>query len=411
MISLTANQAAAVTKLSRLRCGALFMRPGSGKTRAVLTLLQAKQAGFDTVIWIAPSSLLANESYMSEIDSACGDLQMVFFTTESIGSSNRRIARLYLLAKTCACACVIDESSKTKNPLAKRVRRLLILRSLFTYRFILNGTPVMRSIHDLWAQMEFLSPKILRRDERQFAHDFLIYKKEGGHRPWTQWSKPQNEEALIEIIRPYIFDADLDIAPTVKRKKIDLRLSDEEAYEYACFKKQYLSRQFVPSFFEVQNSFQHQYTLTDSKLRWLCEFVKRGEKAIVFVRFLHEVDAIRERFACYEYTGRHKDELCLFKGGDRPLLVMTYGTGALGLNIQFVRHVIFFSQTFDWGHREQGVHRAYRIGQNSDVYVCDLVLNTGLDRIMQRSCHKKQTTADNVSMLINFVRDQGIGAL
>ncbi|MFR6034246.1 MAG: SNF2-related protein [Bacilli bacterium] len=103
----------------------------------------------------------------------------------------------------------VDESILIK--ICRRgTQRLLNDYHLFDFRIILNGTPITKSLLDLYAQISFLSPNILKMTERQFADNFLVYFFDGRDPfPWRRWSKPANVEALVEIIRPYIFNANL----------------------------------------------------------------------------------------------------------------------------------------------------------------------------------------------------------
>ena len=50
-------QEQAFRKLSRLKCGALFMEMGTGKTKVALDLAASKAGKVDGVLWICPVSL------------------------------------------------------------------------------------------------------------------------------------------------------------------------------------------------------------------------------------------------------------------------------------------------------------------------------------------------------------------
>lgn len=53
--------------------------------------------------------------------------------------------------------------------------------------------------------------------EKAFADNFLVYFFDGVDPfPWRRWSKPANVEALIEIIRPYIFNSSFDSKCSVR---------------------------------------------------------------------------------------------------------------------------------------------------------------------------------------------------
>ena len=51
------NQEKAFEKLSKLKCGALFMEMGTGKTKVALDLINSKLNKIDYVLWICPVSI------------------------------------------------------------------------------------------------------------------------------------------------------------------------------------------------------------------------------------------------------------------------------------------------------------------------------------------------------------------
>ena len=212
-MSLDSDQKRAVEKLSRLKAGALFMKMGSGKTKVACDLVRRKLDCVDAVIWIAPASLAHSEKYISEVKRwSRGFFKKIsFFTIEGISMSDSKYMEMRKLAETRRNFCVVDESIFIKNIRALRTKRLVADYKLFDFRLILNGTPITKSLLDLYSQISFLSPNILKMTERQFADNFLVYFFDGVDPfPWRRWSKPANVEALIEIIRPYIFNSSFD---------------------------------------------------------------------------------------------------------------------------------------------------------------------------------------------------------
>lgn len=394
------EQKAAIEKLSLLRAGALFMKMGTGKTRTALELALCKKVAFDILIWIAPASLVYERDYLSEINKWSANLKIVFFTVEGISQSDRLFLEMRKIAEENKVFCVIDESLSIKNTDAGRTKRLTDMWHLFDFRLILNGTPLSKGLIDLYAQINFIHPNILNMTEAQFAHNFLQFKKDG-YKPWNRWSLPENEEALIETIRPYIFDAELDIDVEVSHLNNNFRLTNHEVHEYHDFKEHFMRDKFTIDFLSVSQAFQAQYTLSEQKINWvrnkLDEFV--GQKTIIFVKFHKEVDFFKDNFDCLEYSGRHKDSLSDLNKKD--ILVCTYGTGSKGLNLQICQNVIFFSQTFDWSHKKHGLHRVLRKKQTKDITIHDLWLNTGLEKLFKASLNKKTNVAGHVGQLID----------
>lgn len=404
-MNLNAEQAAAFDKLSRLKCGALFMAMGTGKTKVALDLVKSKQAVIDCVIWIAPASLLREENYHAEINKWTDGLTkpIRFFSVEGISASDVKYLEMLSVARSNRCFCVVDESITIKNTEAGRTKRLLDNYALFDFRLILNGTPLTKGLIDLYAQIQFLSPKILNMTEAQFANKFLCYKKDGW-KPWKRWSRPENEEALIEIIRPYIFDADLDIPVALEEKDFDFDLTAAESEAYGNMKAEFLSGKYEVGFLEAAQKFQNFYTNCTAKREALqsliTEIRQRGEKVIIYVKFLKEASALSDMLDCVVLTGGRKDDLSAFKA-DKDILLCTYGVGSLGLNLQHANNVIYYSQTFDYKDKEQSKHRVYRTGQTRDVNIINFWVNVGLDNLIRKSLSKKQGVLQNVEKIIS----------
>lgn len=408
------HQRAAFDKLSRLRAGALFMKMGTGKTKVAMDLIKSRQDDFDLVVWIAPASLLRTENYKREINKWSDGLQrnVAYFTAESVGASDKIYLDLRNLVNNNQVFLVVDESIMFKNGDAKRTKRLINLGQRATFRFILNGTPCTKGLMDLYWQMQFVSPRILNMTESQFAHNFLQYKYSDGEitfgKPWKRWSKPENEAALVEIIRPYIFDAELEIEPTLTHNAVDCLLSDVEQQEYEYFKNDFLTthpgqKEFM--FLEIAQLFNHQYCLCNDKINKVKSIVnkilERGEKVIIYCHFIDEVNELKYLWDCEILTGDYKGNIDNF-ASDKNVLICTYGCGSFGLNLQFANNIIFFSQTFNFGHKEQAIARIYRTGQTQDCNVYDcFIKNVGLEKIYKKSLDKKENTYQNINRLIS----------
>lgn len=400
-MNLNANQELAIQKLEKLKCGALFMQMGTGKTRVAVNLLNKKSDKVNCVIWIAPASLLHEKSYIDEIEKWNPKVPINFFSIESIGSSDIKFLEMLHIAQKQTVFCIIDESITIKNTEAGRTQRLLQYYSYFDYRLILNGTPLTKGLIDLYSQIQFLSPKILNMTETQFANNFLTYKKDG-FKPWKRWSKPENEEALIEIIRPYIFDSSLDIPVSINEHNLRFNLSSSELQDYKCKKEKFLGKKLEIDFFSVAQYFQHIYTMNcQEKLNYLKQLVATLDKVIIYVKFLDEVELLRKLFDCVVYTGIEKGNLENFRQ-QKQVLICTYGVGSFGLNLQFANSIIYFTPTFDYKNKIQAMHRIYRIGQTRKCHIYNFWTNTGLDSLIEKSLNKKSNVLSNVKKLISI---------
>ena len=404
--AITECQKEAFEKLSKLRCGALFMEAGTGKTRTAVELVRSKLVAIDKVLWLAPASLLNTQNYMDEINKWCDFTdKLIFKTIEGVGSSKRIYAESYTLCDNSKIFLVVDESLTIKNPGAKRTLRAITLANKCTFRLILNGTPISRSILDLYTQIKLLSPLILGMTERQFAYKFIEYKNDGGYCPWRRYAKAVNEAALIEIIKPYVFDAKLDLGIKITSRNEFAGLDSREVIAYERIKKDFEEKfqaEEGPDFWflgmcaKLQNS----YSACKERLN-ICkkEIENYNGKIIIYCRFLSEIELLKNITDCVVYTGKEKNDLGIFINSKKVMLC-TYGCGSLGLNLQCASKIIFFSATFDYKAIDQSTHRIYRTGQTRDCEIVNLYVTTGLESIMRKCIDNKKYDLKYIKKLI-----------
>lgn len=221
---LSTDQQSAVNKLEKLRVGALFMEPGTGKTLTALKLIESSKA--DWVLFMVPFQ--TKQNLQDELDKWSFKMPCRIEGVESLSNSDRLYLELMAeIKKHKRVFMVVDESLKIKNQSAKRTKRIMTLGGLSYYRLVLNGTPISRNVMDLWTQMEFLSPKILKMSFREFKDNFLDWK----YYPDTHKTiigEQHNIDALYSLIEPYVFDAKLNLEISKLNKEVEFRVQDDE---------------------------------------------------------------------------------------------------------------------------------------------------------------------------------------
>jgi SNF2 family DNA or RNA helicase len=112
------------------------------------------------------------------------------------------------------------------------------------------------------------------------------------------------------------------------------------------------------------------------------EIAASGGKAILFSQWTSCIDWLNEKLARFEplvYHGKvptKKREPILKQFQHDPaahLLMMSYGTGAVGLNLQFAGYVFLFDRWWNPAVEDQAINRAHRIGQKSQVIVTKFI--------------------------------------
>jgi SNF2 family DNA or RNA helicase len=374
MQALYDNQVSAIEKLRLYKVGALFMEPGTGKTRVAINLVNSIP-DIDYLLWLTPFQTKKN--LRNELEK-CG-CNADIIGIESLSNSDRIYLELIRKIEGSKKPFIIlDESLKIKNWTAKRTRRIIELGRDVSYKLILNGTPLSRNLLDLWAQMEFLSPKILRMSLAEFKDSFCEYvkikKHYGGRHLEKEYIKGyHNVDHLYKLIEPFVFECRLEIESNKQYLNIDYQLTEDEYQEHERIKAKYLDNekmQFLNNniFLKITSKLQHNYSLSPGKLEAVKNIISKGGRAIIFARFIETQNRLKELF---------------------EVPVMSWQKHSFGLNLQQFNTVIFFDKVWDYALRDQAEHRIYRIGQMEDCTFYDLTGNVGLEDMMNRNIERK----------------------
>jgi SNF2 family DNA or RNA helicase len=126
------------------------------------------------------------------------------------------------------------------------------------------------------------------------------------------------------------------------------------------------------------------------------EIAASGGKAILFSQWTQTIDWLEkrlQRFGPLVYHGKvptpkREPILAQFKNDpDKHLILMSYGTGAVGLNLQFAGYVFLFDRWWNPAVEDQAINRAHRIGQKSQVIVTKFIskdtIEERIDRVLQ----------------------------
>lgn len=131
------------------------------------------------------------------------------------------------------------------------------------------------------------------------------------------------------------------------------------------------------------------------------EISSSGGKAILFSQWTKSLDWLKEKLdqrlqncGTLIYHGgvpTKKREPILSRFKDDPdsnLLLMSYGTGAVGLNLQFAGYVFLFDRWWNPAVEDQAINRAHRIGQKSKVIVTKFIskdtIEERIDKVLQQ---------------------------
>ncbi|TWT87814.1 DEAD/DEAH box helicase [Neorhodopirellula pilleata] len=258
----------------------------------------------------------------------------------------------------------IKNSNNTTSEIVKAIPR--------TRSWALTGTPVENSPDDLVGIFDFLSPGYLTAgmpmpQMAKAAGDYILRR---------------TKDMVLDDMPPKLFrDADVDLTPEqwqryeeaesegiVHLEELEESLTIQHVFELVLRLKQICN--FDP------------VTGASAKLQRLEadmeEVAASGHKAILFSQWTKTIDKMKPalaRFNPLEYHGKipHKQReqvIDRFKNDpDSRIILMSYGAGSVGLNLQFCRYVFLFDRWWNPAIEDQAINRAHRIGAAGSVTV------------------------------------------
>ena len=457
--SLFEHQRPAVEKLLPTRVGGLFMDMGTGKTRCAIELIARRFGRIDRVLWFCPVALKETicQEILKHTDARPAAIcvfddrtnmrnvpaaEWYVIGIESLSSSDRVVLTANTLI-TDQSYVVVDESSFIKGPHAKRTERLTVMAERARYRLILTGTPISQGVVDLYAQMRFLSPKILGfKSFYSFAANHLEYSE----RFPGMVTRALRVEQLAAKIAPYVYqvtkDECLDLPPKIgevryygltreQREAYEyakdlllLSLADDEIDSYAIFRLFGALQQIVSGFWHVRphvrggewrmNRYPHvRLEMLNSAIAGIPD----DAKVIIWCKYLLSLEEIINRLSAAHGAGavaqfhgglseaQRNAELARFRG-DARFFVATQSTGGHGLTLNEAHYVIFYENGFKYSERAQAEDRCHRIGQTRPVTYVDLVATATIDERIQRTLSDKADVLEAFRQQVRAVRGQ-----
>ncbi len=135
------------------------------------------------------------------------------------------------------------------------------------------------------------------------------------------------------------------------------------------------------------------------------EIAGSGRKAIVFSQWVGTIDRLLGplgRFGPLCYHGRiparrRDDVIRRFRDDpDAHVLLMSYGAGGVGLNLQFAGYVFLFDRWWNPAVEDQAINRAHRIGVTGPVTVSRFLVLDSIEERIDRILQEKRELFDAI---------------
>jgi SNF2 family DNA or RNA helicase len=321
----------------------------------------------------------------------------------------------------------IDESTTIKNHKAKRTKALLKIAEGFKFKRLLTGSPITKSPLDIYAQAEFLGPRLLGYDSFYAfqARYCVMHKQSMGMKTFSQIVGYKNIDELHHKITQFSYRVLKKDCLDLPEKTYTVRyvyMTQEQLSYYKDIKKFALAQmgngeivtapQVITQLLRLQQVLSgHLKTDDGTMLTFPSERLdvlqgileEHSGKAIIWSRFRHDIRIITEvlnkKFGAgcaAAYFGDTSDEernniVHNFQNPDHPLrfFIGNPATAGYGLTLTEANLVVYYANDFNLETRIQSEDRAHRIGQKNPVTYIDLITEDSIDEKIVEALRQK----------------------
>ena len=318
---------------------------------------------------------------------------------------------------------VLDESQQIKNRESKVFRAINHLKG--RHKISLSGTPIENSLSDLWAQMQFINPDLLR-NYAFFQKEFI-----------TPIEKRRNEEKknrLRNLVAPYLLRRTKEeVARDLPPLSTQIFYSEMDPEQKKLYEREKsAARNYLLEHFEPNNP-QYRILVLQSltKLRQICnhprmafpdyqresgkfndvlehwEVIRKSEhKALFFSSFVQYLELFREDFEARQQpysllTGSMpvKERVENIRRFEEESAVQSFlisiKSGGVGLNLTAADYVFILDPWWNPTTEQQAIARAHRIGQSKSVIAVKFITKDSIEeKILQLQMRKSKLAED-----------------
>ncbi|WP_173021440.1 DEAD/DEAH box helicase [Lewinella sp. W8] len=318
---------------------------------------------------------------------------------------------------------VLDESQQIKNRQSKVFRSLNELSA--RHRISLSGTPIENSLSDLWSQMQFINPGLLR-NYAFFKKTFIT--------PIEQRDDEEKKAQLRKLVSPHLLRRTKEeVAPDlpeldVQQYYCEMSSPQRKRYEqevaaarnallgaYAPENGQYKLRviQTLTRLRQLANHpvlVEEDYTKSSGKFDEVIEqwetVHKSGHKVLIFSSMVSHLELFRAKLEAEGkpfawITGQvsakqRAVEVTRFQENPEvQTFFISIKAGGTGLNLTAADYVFILDPWWNPSTEDQAIARAHRIGRKGNVFARKfLTKDTIEEKINRLQARKKQLSED-----------------
>ena len=410
---------------------------GLGKTIQVLALLEdRRQKGYaGPSLVVAPTSLILN--WEDEAKRFVPELKVLAYFgqtrkkyLESASSCDLIVTSYGILRQDIQELreiifdyYILDESQAIKNYSSQTFKAAKQISA--NHKLCLTGTPLENHLGELWSQMDFLNPGLLK-SAKDFEESYVKPVRQGDSAP---------RESLHRLIKPFILrrckeEVESELPEKVEQV-IKCNMSHQQQSLYQQLKDHYrdsilsavdsqgmnkTKMQVLEGLLRLRQIACHpcmiDSNLEDSgkmeKLRELLEeVVQGGHKALIFSQFTKFLKLLAQDLDEYGFSYHYLDGSTSNKGRkekvnsfqsdpDPKLFLISLKAGGTGFNLTAADYVFILDPWWNPAVEMQAVDRTHRIGQDKKVFTYRLITRESVEEKVQTLQEQKKELVQTV---------------
>lgn len=320
---------------------------------------------------------------------------------------------------------VLDESQQIKNRNSKIFRALNELAA--RHRISLSGTPIENSLSDLWSQMQFINPGLLR-SYAFFRREFIL--------PIEQHDDEKKKQQLRELVAPYLLRrTKAEVAPDLPELDVQVYYCEMTPAQAAHYERERSAARnallgiasdsgsgdyklrVIQALTRLRQLANHpriadaDYQKGSGKYEEVSEQLdvihRSGQKVLVFSSMVRHLELHR---SAYEAAGRpyawitgevpadqRAQEVRKFQEDPSvQTFFISLRAGGTGLNLTAADYVFLLDPWWNPTVEDQAIARAHRIGRRGNVFARKFLTKGTLEEKIYRLQQRKKRLATEI---------------